>query len=84
MIPYMSSPTIFPSNFDLHSISDGLVSTQCTTVGSHLPNDFVSLDCLDENYIITLYMDEKGIWGLRLRSQSELTLVSLLHHLLSL
>jgi hypothetical protein len=63
MITYMSSPTIFPSNFDLHFISDLLVSTQCTTTGSHLPNDFVSLDCLDENFIIALYMDEKGTWG---------------------
>jgi hypothetical protein len=53
-------------------------------MGSHLPNDFVSLDCLDENFIIALYMDEKGIWGVRQRSQSELTLVSLLHHLLFL
>ncbi len=30
---YMSSPTIFPSNFDLHFISDLLVSTQCTHHG---------------------------------------------------
>jgi hypothetical protein len=62
-ITYMSSPTIFPSNFDLRSISDLLVGTQCTTVGSHLPNDFVSLDCLDENFVFTLNMDEKDIWG---------------------
>jgi hypothetical protein len=59
----MSSPTIFPSNFDLHFISDVLVSTQCTAGGSHLPNDFVSLDCLDENFVIALHMDEKGGWG---------------------